>query len=69
MKKVLSALGQFFVRIGRWIKDTAWIQPLLIVGVIFAIIFSIPSIVDGINSINDRRNSAQEYYKKFQGHS
>lgn len=66
MKKVLSALGQFFVRIGRWIKDTAWIQPLLIVGVIFAIIFSIPSIVDGINSINDRRNSAQEYYKKFQ---
>lgn len=66
MKKVLSAIGQFFVRIGRWIKDTAWIQPLLIVGVIFAIIFSIPSIVDGINAINDRRNSAHKYYKKFQ---
>ncbi len=66
MKKVFSVIGQFFVRIGRWIKDTAWIQPLLIVGVIFAIIFSIPSIVDGINAINDRRNSAHEYYKKFQ---
>lgn len=66
MKKVLSAIGQFFVRIGRWIKDTAWIQPLLIVGVIFAIIFSIPSIVSGINDINDRRNSAEQYYKKFQ---
>lgn len=66
MKKVLAVIGQFFVRIGRWIKDTAWIQPLLIVGVIFAIIFSIPSIVQGINDINDRRNSAHAYYKNFQ---
>lgn len=65
MKKVLAAIGQFFVRIGRWIKDTAWIQPLLIVGVIFAIIFSIPSIVSGFEKISERRNSAHTYYKKF----
>lgn len=65
MKKVLAVIGQFFVRIGRWIKDTAWIQPLLIVGVIFAVIFSIPSIVQGINNINDRRNSAHAYYENF----
>lgn len=65
MKKILAAIGQFFVRIGRWIKDTAWIQPLLIVGVIFGVIFSIPSIVKGIESINEKRNSAHTYYNKF----
>ena len=37
---VLRAIGNFFARIGRWIRDTAWVQPLLIVGGIFAIIFS-----------------------------
>ena len=38
---VLRAIGGFFARIGRWIKETAWIQPLLIVGAIFAVIFAI----------------------------
>ena len=42
--KVLSAIGGFFARIGRWIKETAWIQPLLIVGAIFAVIFAIPHV-------------------------
>ena len=45
---VLRAIGGFFVRIGRWIKETAWIQPLLIVGAIFAVIFAIPHIIDGV---------------------
>ncbi len=41
---ILKSIGAFFVRIWRWIKETAWVQPLLIVGAIFAVIFSIPYI-------------------------
>ena len=36
---VLSAIGRFFKKIWDWIKQTAWIQPLLIVGIIFGVIF------------------------------
>lgn len=46
----LKKLGTPFVAIWRWIKETAWVQPLLIVGVIFAIIFSIPSITSWVQS-------------------
>jgi len=48
---ILKAVGAFFVKIWRWIKETAWVQPLLIVGAIFAIIFSIPSITSWVNSL------------------
>ena len=47
---VLKKLGTPFVTLWRWIKETAWVQPLLIVGVIFAIIFSIPSITSWVQS-------------------
>ncbi len=47
---VLKAIGAFFVKVWRWIKETAWVQPLLIVGAIFAVIFSIPYITDWVNS-------------------
>ncbi len=63
---VLAAIGAFFKRIWTWIKDTAWVQPLLIVGVIFAVMFSIPSIVDGIESLADDLNSDEAYYTRFQ---
>ena len=66
MKKVLSVIGGFFVSIWRWIKETAWVQPLLIVGIIFGVIFAIPPIVSGINSIRERNESAETYYRKFQ---
>ena len=46
--KILRAIGAFFAKIGRWIANTAWVQPLLIVGGIFAIIFSIPYIKKAI---------------------
>ena len=39
-----------FVKIWDWIKETAWVQPLLIVGIIFAVIFSIPSITSWVSS-------------------
>lgn len=48
---VLKKIATPFVAIWRYIKETAWIQPLLIVGIIFAIIFSIPSITTGISNL------------------
>ena len=65
MKKVLGAIGGFFVKIGRWIANTAWIQPLLIVGGIFAVIFSIPYIKQGIEGLQsqDTTDEDVEYYK------
>ena len=47
---ILKSIGALFVKLWRWIKETAWVQPLLIVGGIFAIIFSIPYITDWVNS-------------------
>ena len=61
--KVLRAIGAFFAKIGRWIANTAWIQPLLIVGGIFGIIFSIPYIKQGIEGLQtDTTDYEYEYY-------
>src|SRR5574344_2651265 len=62
--KVLKAIGDFFVRIWRWIKETAWVQPLLIVGAIFAIIFSIPYFTKWIGSFG--WGSSNSYDQTFQ---
>ena len=61
---VLRAIGRFFARIGRWIRDTAWVQPLLIVGGIFAIIFSIPYLTKWVKSWFQEGDAATAYYKK-----
>ncbi len=61
---VLRAIGRFFAKIGRWIRDTAWIQPLLIVGGIFAIIFSIPYITKWVQSWFSSGNASESYYEK-----
>lgn len=61
---ILKAIGAFFVKIWRWIKDTAWVQPLLIVGAIFAIIFSIPYITDWVNSWG--WNTTDAFYSSYQ---
>ena len=63
---VLNAIGGFFKKIWTWIKDTAWVQPLLIVGLIFGVIFSIPSIVKGITKLKEDLNSSEAYYTRFQ---
>ena len=49
--KILRAIGHFFAKIGRWIANTAWVQPLLIVGGIFGIIFAIPYIKKGFENL------------------
>ena len=65
MKKVLRAIGGFFAKIGRWIANTAWIQPLLIVGGIFAVIFSIPYIKQAIEDAQAAKTVDEElsFYK------
>ena len=52
MGKVLKVIGTPFIKLWTWIKETAWVQPLLIVGIIFAVIFSIPSITSWVQSWN-----------------
>ena len=59
---VLRAIGRFFARIGRWIKETAWVQPLLIVGGIFAIIFSIPYLTKWVKSWFSETSASEKYY-------
>ena len=63
--KILSAIGRFFARIGRWIKETAWIQPLLIVGAIFAVIFAIPHIIDGVKGLFDDSDAANKFFAQY----
>ena len=63
--KILSAIGRFFARIGRWIKETAWIQPLLIVGAIFAVIFAIPHIIDGVKGWFNDSDAANTFYAQY----
>lgn len=43
MDKFFKAIGRFFKRIWDWIKTTGWIQPVLIVVIVFAVIFSFSS--------------------------
>ena len=59
---ILRAIGQFFARIWRWIKETAWVQPLLIVGGIFAIIFSIPYLTKWVKSWFSDSSASVKYY-------
>ena len=63
--KILSAIGRFFARIGRWIKETAWIQPLLIVGAIFAIIFAIPHVIRGVQGWFSSSNDANKFFAQY----
>lgn len=65
MKKVLGVIGGFFVSIWRWIKETAWVQPLLIVGIIFGVIFSIPTIVSAVEDLDAKNKSAHKFYSKY----
>ena len=63
---ILTAIGAFFTRIWKWIKETAWVQPLLIVGIIFGIIFSIRPIVDSITKLQEDLSSSETYYHNYQ---
>lgn len=62
--KILKAIGGLFVKLWHWIKETAWVQPLLIVGAIFAIIFSIPYFSKWVGQFTF--SDADAYYGQFQ---
>ena len=63
---VIAAIGAFFKKIWDWIRQTAWIQPLLIVGIIFAIIFSIKPIVDAVNASKTSAKKSSAFYHNYQ---
>ncbi len=62
---ILSAIGRFFKKIWDWIKQTAWIQPLLIVGIIFGVIFSIPAIVNAVKNGKSEQATYNAYFNRF----
>ena len=43
MDKFFRSIGHFFKKIWDWIKTTAWVQPVLIVVLVFLVIFSFSS--------------------------
>jgi thiol-disulfide isomerase/thioredoxin len=70
MKKIFSP----FIKLWNWIKETAWIQPLLIVGIVFGIIFSISPIVKACSTENtdeeynfyvNREKSLEKIFKDY----
>lgn len=63
MKKIFQPIGKFFGAIWRWIKETAWVQPLLIVSIIFGLIFSIKPISEGISSLAENVSNSERLYK------
>lgn len=66
MKPIGLFFGKIFGGLWNWIKETAWVQPLLIVGSIFAIIFSIPTITEWVNGIAESINSPEGYYRNYE---
>lgn len=62
---ILMAIGRFFKKIWDWIKQTAWIQPLLIVGLIFGAITSIRPIVNAINTKKEQKAEYQRFYENY----
>lgn len=60
--KFLKILATPFVKLWGWIRDTAWVQPLLIVGCIFGVIFSIPYISKGIQNLSNKEEDSMKFY-------
>ena len=61
---ILKGIGAGFTRFWRWIKETAWVQPLLIVGAIFAVIFSIPKMTSWVQALGVGDTSNAYYMAK-----
>ncbi|MGI6714106.1 MAG: hypothetical protein ACOX3K_03545 [Bacilli bacterium] len=66
MSRKMTNGDNIFKRIWTWFKNTAWIQPLIIVALIFGIIFSIPAITGAINKAREKRDSANKFYETYQ---
>ncbi|MBQ4060523.1 MAG: hypothetical protein IJD46_00715 [Bacilli bacterium] len=70
MKKIKA----FFAKVKNYVKNTAWIQPLLIVVVIFVVLFSLGPITEGIKTAwtnittvnNMEKITFEEYVEKVE---
>lgn len=62
MDKIFKTIGRGFKAIWDWIKTTAWIQPLLIVALVFGVIFSISPLTELFKSWSNS-DTAGEFYK------
>lgn len=60
---ILKSISAAFNRLWRWITETAWVQPLLIVGGLFAIIFSISKFVNWFSVMAVGTNSG--YFNSY----
>jgi len=74
MKKFLKSVGNFFKKIGlfiwkyikiswNYIKENAWIQPIVIVGLIFALVFGVQGIINGVEKIKENSTSEESSSK------
>ena len=65
----MSKFKLYFNKVGSYIKNTAWIQPLLIVIVIFVILFSLNPITNalkkGWTSLTTRNNMEKISYQEY----
>ena len=46
----MNKFKAFFAKVGNYIKNTAWIQPLLIVVIIFVALFSLAPLTEAISA-------------------
>lgn len=71
MKKFFKGVGDFFKKIGlfiwkyvkvcwNYIKENAWIQPIAIVALIFALVFGFQGVVNGIEKIKENAAAKKE---------
>lgn len=71
MKKLLKNIGNFFKKIGlfiwkyikiawNYVKDNAWIQPIALVALIFALVFGFQGIVTAIDNFKTEKEEETE---------
>lgn len=61
--KTDNKVKDFFLNIWIWFKQTAWIQVVLVVAIVFGIVISIPLIVSAATRVRPNADVALEYYQ------
>lgn len=59
----MKKIGNLFSRMWQWLKDTAWIQVILIVGGLITIILCIPPVVSAISDAIENSKQTNFYTK------
>ena len=58
-----NPVKDFFLNIWIWFKETAWVQVVLVVVLVFAIVISIPLIVRAATAVKPDEDVALSYWK------